>query len=206
MIFCFFFCFIGLLVLLSPLTTASNRFFFNETSLIQVSSAVVPLTSGFDLTFRTCNGGVLLSQKGTNNGFFTLEVVPTVVNYSQTPTLFIASHLRMTWEISGTRQFVPVGTKLDQNFNYKVEFVAGSGAINSTLTLTGISSVDVPNSILGFRNSGPLRAGQPISAGQGFVGCIGSGTNIQLRDSGPGTFFNIKNCTLDNQQGCPDKG
>ena len=112
----------------------------------------------------------------------------------------------MTWEISGTRQFVTVGTKLDQNFNYKVEFVAGSRAINSTLALTGISSVDVPNSILGFRNSGPLRAGQPVSAGLGFVGCIGSGTNIQLRDSGPGTFFNIKNCTLDNQQGCPDKG
>ena len=86
-------------VLLSPLTTASNRFFFNERSLIQVSSAVVPLTSGFDLTFRTCNGGVLLSQTGTNNGFFTLEVVPTVVNYSHTPTLFIASRLRMTWEI-----------------------------------------------------------------------------------------------------------
>lgn len=197
----YFFCFIvGLLVLLTPLTTASDRFFFNETSLIQVSSAVVPLTSGFDLTFRTCNGGVLLGQKGTNNGFFTLEVVPTVVNYSHTPTLFIASHLRMTWEISGTRQFVTVGTKLDQNFNYKVEFVAGSGAVNSTLALTGISSVDVPNSILGFSNSGPLRVGQ------GFIGCIGSGTNIQLRDSGPGTFFNIKNCTLDNQQGCPDKG
>ena len=123
-----FFCFIGRPVLLSPLTTASNRFFFNETSLIQVSSAVVPLTSGFDLTFRTCNGGVLFSQKGTNNGFFTLEVVPTVVNYSHTPTLFIASRLRMTWEISGTRQFVTVGTKLDQNFNYKVEFVAGSGS------------------------------------------------------------------------------
>ena len=123
-----FFYFIGLLVLLSPLTTASNRFLINETSLIQVSSAVVPLTSGFDLTFRTCNGGVLLSQKGTNNGFFTLEVVPTVVNYSHTPTLFIASHLRMTWEISGTRQFVTVGTKLDQNLNYKVEFVSGSGS------------------------------------------------------------------------------
>ena len=96
--------------------------------MIQVSSAVVPLTSGFDLTFRTCNGGVLLSQTGTNNGFFTLEVVPTVVNYSHTPILFITSHLRMTWEISGTRQFVTVGTKLDQNFNYKVEFVAGSGS------------------------------------------------------------------------------
>ena len=98
------FCFIGLLVLLSPLTAVSNRFFFNETSLIQVSSAVVPLTSGFDLTFRTCNGGVLLSQKGTNNGFFILEVVPTVVNCSHTLTLFITSHLRMTWEISGTIQ------------------------------------------------------------------------------------------------------
>ena len=99
--FCFFFLLYRAShpVLLSPLTTASNRFFFNETSLIQVSSAVVPLTSGFDLTFRTCNGGVLLSQKGTNNGFFTLEVVPTVVNYSHTPTLFIASRLRMTWEI-----------------------------------------------------------------------------------------------------------
>ncbi|CAH3109527.1 unnamed protein product, partial [Porites lobata] len=47
--------------------------------------------------------------------------------------------------------------------------------------------------------------GQPISAGQGFIGCIGSGTNVQLRESGPGTFFDIKNCTLDNQQGCPDK-
>ena len=99
--FCFFFLLYRAShpVLLSPLTTASNRFFFNETSLIQVSSAVVPLTSGFDLTFRTCNGGVLLSQKGTNNGFFTLEVVPTVVNYSHTPTLFIASRLRMNWEI-----------------------------------------------------------------------------------------------------------
>ena len=108
----------------------------------------------------------MLSQTGTNNGFFTLEVVPTVVNYSHTPILFIASHLRMTWEISGTRQFVTVGTKLDQNFNYKVEFVAGSGAINSTLTLTGISSVDVPNSIFGFRNSDPLRQVSPSVQGK----------------------------------------
>ena len=64
----------------------------------------------------------------------------------------------------------------------------------------------MPNSIFGFRNSGPLRAGQPISAGQGFICCIGSGTNVQLRESGPGTFFNIENCTVNNQQGCPDKG
>ena len=111
----------------------------------------------------------------------------------------------MTWDIGGTRQFVTLGTNLDQNVNHKVEFLAGNEAINSTLKLD-ISSVDVPNSILGFRNSGPLVAGEPVTEGQGFVGCIGSGTNIQLRDSGSGSFVNIKNCTLDNQQGCPAKG
>ena len=150
----------------------------------------------------------MLSQKGTNNGFFLLEVVPTVVNYSHMPTLFIPSHLKMTWDISGAREFVTLGTKLDQNFNFKVEFAPGSGAINSSLRLQGpsSSSVNVPNSILEFSSSGPLRAGQPDD-GEGFVGCIESGNNILLRDNGPGTFVDVNsNCTLDYQQGCPTKG
>ena len=153
----------------------------------------------------------MLSQKGKNNGFFALEVVPTTVNYSSTPDpLFIASHLKMSWDINGVTDFITLGKDLDRNFIYKVEFSPGSGAINSTLSIGGfpILSVDIPNSILGFEGSGPLMAGSSVIDGEGFVGCIESGRNILLSNTGgPGTFVDVKdNCTLDYQLGCPQKG
>ncbi len=194
----------------SCLSGNCNKFFFNATSQILVSSGssgVIPLQSGFDFSFRTCSGGVLLDQKGTSNDFIQLEVVPTTVNYSVTPVLFIRSHLKMTWKINGMQDSVTLGRDLDQNIIHKVQFTAGSGGINSTLILTGLTtlSVDIPNSILGFVSSGPLFAGSPVSGGTGFVGCIISGRNIQLKKTN--TSINIKeNCTLDNQLGCPAKG
>ena len=150
----------------------------------------------------------MLSQRGINNGFFRLEVVPTTVNYSSSPNpLFIRSHLKMTWDVNGGRsESVTLGTDLDKNHIYKVQFTPGNGAINSALSLYGFTtlSVNVPNSILGFLNSGPLNAG--LGGGEGFVGCIESGRNIQLTDSSP-VAVNIKtNCTLDYQLGCPPKG
>lgn len=175
---------------------------------MQVSSAVIPLQNGFDFSFRTCSGGVLLDQKGTSNGFIRLEVVPTTVNYSVTPVLFIASHFKMTWSINSIQESVTIGKDLDKNIIYKVQFTAGSRGTNSTLSLTGLTSfsVDIPNSILGFINSGPLFVGYPVSGGgTGFVGCIISGRNIPLVKTI--AALNIKkNCTLDNQLGCPTKG
>ena len=215
MCFCVFIyvvCYVLGLLLLQYLHSATcNKFFFNGTSLIQVSSGVIPVNSGFDFSFRTCKGGVLLSQQGTNNGFFVLEVVPTIVNYSSTPSpLFIRSHLKMTWNINGEREVITLGTDLDKNFLYNVQFIPGNGAINSTLRLGGFStqSVDISNSILGFQSSGSLMAGHDVTGGEGFVGCIISGTNIQLTDTGlPGSVINVKkNCPLDNQLGCPKKG
>ncbi|XP_020609124.1 uncharacterized protein LOC110047727, partial [Orbicella faveolata] len=41
-----------------------TKFFFNSTSQTQVPLQVIPLRSGFDFSFRTCSGGVLLDQKG----------------------------------------------------------------------------------------------------------------------------------------------
>ena len=176
---------------------------------MQVSSGVISLQNGFDFSFRTCSGGVLLDQKGTSNGFVRLEVVPTTVNYSITPVLFIASHLKMTWKISSVQDSVILGKDLDKNILYKVQFTAGSGQVNSTLTLTGLTaqSVQIPNTILGFVNSGPLYAGYPVSGGEGFVGCIISGRNIQLVKTISDSSVNIKEiCPLDNQLGCPAKG
>ena len=111
----------------------------------------------------------------------------------------------MTWNVNGVRsESVTLGTDMDKNYIYKVQFTPGSGAINSTLSLDGLTqlSVDVPNSILGFASSGPLNAG--LDGGEGFVGCIESGRNIQLTGS---VAVNIRtNCTLDYQLGCPPKG
>ena len=175
---------------------------------MRVSSAVIPLQSGFDFSFRTCSGGVLLDQKGTSNGFVRLEVVPTTVNYSVTPVLFIASHLKMTWSINSLEESVTLGKDLDQNIIYKVQFTAGSGGTNSTLSLTGLTSfsADIPNNIIDFTNTGPLFVGYSVSGGStGFVGCIISGTNIPLAKTD--TSINInENCTLDYQLGCPTKG
>ena len=203
---CLFFA--GALLLHYSYTVTSNKFFFNATSQMQVTSGVIPLRSGFDFSFRTCHGGVLLDQKGTSNGFIQLEVVPATVNYSLTPVLFIASHLKMTWKVNNIQDSVTLGKDLDQNIIHKVQFTAGSGQINSTLSLTGLtsSSVDIPNSILDFTNSGPLFAGYPVSGGGiGFVGCIISGRNIQL-SRGPSSLNIMENCTLDNQLGCPARG
>lgn len=176
---------------------------------MQVTSGPIPLQNGFDFSFRTCSGGVLLDQRGTSGGFFRLEVVPTTVNYSVTPVLLIKSHLEMTWKINGIQNFITLGKDLpmDKNIIHQVQFSAGSGVINSTLKLTGLTSpsVDIPNSILDFVNTGPLYAGYPVSGETGFVGCIESGRNILLVKTG--SSVNIKdNCTLDDQLGCPSKG
>ena len=198
----------GVFLLHYPHTATCSKFFFNSTSQMQVSSAVIPLQSGFDFSFRTCSGGVLLDQKGTSNGYIRLELVPTTVNYSVTPVLFIASHLKMTWSINSIQESVTLGKDLDQNIIYKVQFTAGSGGTNSTLSLTGLASfsADIPNSILDFSNSGPLFVGSPVSGGgTGFVGCIISGRNIPLVKTI--TSINInENCTLDYRLGCPSKG
>ena len=195
-------------IIIYYISGAYTKFFFNATSQMEVTSGVIPLQSGFDFSFRTCHGGVLLDQKGTSDGFIQLEVVPTTVNYSLTPVLFIASHLKMTWKVNNIQDSVTLGKDLDQNIIHKVQFTAGSGEMNSTLNLTGLtsSSVDIPNSILGFTNSGPLFAGYPVSVGGiGFVGCIISGRNIQL-SRGPSSLNIKENCTLDTQLGCPARG
>ena len=177
---------------------------------MQVTSGVIPLNRSFDLRFRTCKGGVLLSQQGPNSDFFLLEVVPTVVNYSVTPLpLFIPSHLKMTWEVNGIREFVTLGTDLDRNdFNHLVRFNPGDDVVNSTLSVGGLM-VDVSNRILGFVNSGPLFAGLDFrgSGAEGFVGCLESGKNILL-DVGGGVLpvGIINSCPLDSPSGCPQKG
>ena len=195
-------------ILWSFVSGVCTKFFFNSTSQMQVNYTVIPLKNGFEFSFRTCSGGVLLDQKGTNNGFVRLEVVPTTVNYSVTPVLFIASHFKMTWSINSLEESVTLGKDLDQNIIYKVQFTAGSGRTNSTLSLTGLKSfsVDIANNILNFTNGGPLFVGSPVSGGgAGFVGCIISGRNIRLAKGG--TSINIsENCTLDYRLGCPIKG
>ena len=176
---------------------------------MQVNSAVIPLKNGFDFSFRTCSGGVLLDQKGTNNGYVRLEVVPTTVNYSVTPVLFRASHLKMTWSINSAEESITLGTDLDQNIIYKVQFTAGSEGTNSTLSLTGLTSfsVDISNNILDFTNTGPLFVGLPVSGGgAGFVGCIISGKNILLVKSESFSINISENCTLDYLLGCGIKG
>lgn len=197
--------FAGVFLLHYPYTATCSKFFFNSTSQMQVSSALNPLKNGFDFSFRTCSGGVLLDQKGTNNGFVRLEVVPTIVNYSVTPVLFNASHFKMTWSINSSEESVTLGKDLDQNIIYKVQFTAGSGGTNSMLSLTGLTSfsVDISNNILDFTNTGPLFVGS--GGGAGFVGCIMSGKNIPLVKSI--TSININdNCTLDYLLGCGIKG
>lgn len=192
-----------LLLHLSP-CTRSSTFFFNATSSMQVSSASIPLKNGFDFSFRTCSGGVLLDQKGSSNGFVRIEVVRTTVNYTRTPVLFIPSHLRMTWKVNGTEESVTIGKDLDKNILHQVQFTPGSGQVNSTLTLSGLTTqfVQMPNTILEFVSSGPLYAGNHISGGEGFVGCITSGQNIPLPDS---ISVNVNaNCPL-GQSGCPAK-
>lgn len=199
------------LVLLGYLQKATcNKFFFNASSSMQVMSGVIPLNRSFNFRFRTCKGGVLLSQQGSKNDFFLLEVVPTLVNYSvRHLPLFIPSHLKMTWEINGIREFVTVGTDLDKNdFNHLVRFNPGNGVINSTLSV-GTLTVEVSNRILGFVNSGPLFAGLDFSGSgaDGFVGCIESGTNIVLDASGGVAPVGVINsCPLDSPSGCPKKG
>jgi len=175
--------------------------------MMQVATPVIPFQSGFDFSFRTCSGGVLLDQKGPNNGFVRLEVVPTTVNYTVTPALFIASHFKMTWSINSLEESVTLGKDLDQNIIYKVQFTAGSGGTNSTLSLTGLASfsADIPNNIKNFTHTGSLFAGSPVTGGTGFVGCIISGSNIPLAKSV--SSINIsENCTLDYQLGCPTRG
>ena len=206
----FSFVFVAGFVLLGYLQKATcNKFFFNATSSMQVMSGVIPLNRSFNFRFRTCKGGVLLSQQGPNSDFFLLEVVPTLVNYSVTLLpLFIPSHLKMTWEVNGIREFVTVGTDLDRNdFNHLVRFNPGSGVINSTLSV-GTLTVEVSNRILGFVNSGPLFAGLDFtgSGADGFVGCIESGTNIVLDASGVPPVGVINSCPLDSPSGCPKKG
>ena len=175
---------------------------------MQVTSGVIPLNRSFDFRFRTCKGGVLLSQQGLDSDFFLLEVVPTVVNYSVTlMPLFIPSHLKMTWKVNGIKEFVTLGTDLDRNdFNHLVRFDPGDDVVNSTLSVGGLT-VEVSNRILGFVNSGPLFAGVDFgdSGAEGFVGCIESGTNIQL-DSGSGVGVINNSCPLDSPSGCPQKG
>ena len=104
----------------------------------------------------------------------------------------------MTWKINGLQDSVTLGKDLDKNIIHQVQFTAGSGGTNSSLILAGLTSlsVDIPNSILGFVNSGPLFAGCPVSGGGiGFVGCIESGRKIQLRKNAQ-TSLNIReNCT-----------
>ena len=94
----------------------------------------------------------MLDQKGPNKSFVRLEVVPTTVNYSVTPVLFIASHLKMTWSLDSLEVSVTLGKDLNQNIIYKIQFTTGSGGTNSTLSLTGLASfsADIPNNILDF--------------------------------------------------------
>ena len=188
-----------------PSLTVSFNVFFNGSSQIQVTGGVIPLCTGFDFSFRTCHGGILLSQSGTGNGLFLLRVVLTSVNYSISPPHLISSHLEMTWKIGNIQESVSLGKDLDQNVVYKVQFTPGNGVRNSTLQLDGLEtfSVDISDGILNFKNSGPLYAGfDPISGEAGFVGCMESGANIDLTPSDTSVDVS-KNCSLDKQIGCP---
>ncbi|XP_048587267.1 protein crumbs [Nematostella vectensis] len=191
------------------LADAGDKFFFNHTSLLQVSSATLPLNSRFDFRFRTCEGGVLLSQVGnSNNDFFEIIVSKAIVNYtiSVKPPYFTPSQLTVRWKVGGVENFVHVGNELDKSQYFTVRYVPGIGDANSTISLDGpitSYSASIPRDIRSFVSGGPLYAGGG-SGGVWFSGCMESGTNVPFTSESKPTEP-TPGCPLDSIAGCPNR-
>ncbi|XP_048587268.1 neurogenic locus notch homolog protein 1 isoform X1 [Nematostella vectensis] len=191
------------------LADAGDKFFFNHTSLLQVSSATLPLNSRFDFRFRTCEGGVLLSQVGNlNNDFIEISVSKGIVNYtiSVKPLYFTPSQLTVRWKVGGVENFVHVGNELDKSQYFTVRYVPGVGDANSTISLDGpitSYSASMPRDIRSFVSGGPLYAGGG-SGGVWFSGCMESGTNVPFTLESKPTEP-TPGCPLDSIAGCPNR-
>ena len=176
----------------------SVTLFFNKTSFIETKP--LNITKSFHLTFRTCHGGNLLYQNGTNDDFFELSVSKGTMNY--TTRKFTASTLNLRWKISGDRNVssIQVGTQLDQNKPYSVVFKPAVGRRANLSVRLGnvVHTAQVPTTMY---NVSP----GDLTLGKGFLGCISFGDMFDVvnasRDEGTS-----ENCTLNEGNRCKREG
>lgn len=185
------------MTLLLFLSRESVSIFFNRTSYINVKP--LDLKEQFTLSFRTCEGGTLLHQNGSQ-GYFNLKVLPGKVDNATHN--FTESTLALSWSAQGSLNstVLTVGNQLDQNRPYEVVFMprTENQSANLSIHLAGVvQSINIPNSIYHVN-------GDNLTLGQGFFGCITFGGSFDLKNAIK-IMGTSDDCPLDGGEECSPK-
>ncbi|XP_078571953.1 uncharacterized protein LOC144859301 isoform X1 [Branchiostoma floridae x Branchiostoma japonicum] len=172
-------------------TPSANAFFngFNSYAVLPNTLQITSTLTSF--SFRTCNGGQLLRQEGSNGDYVELSLIAS------------GGVLRFSFRKAGGRgeDFVDLGSRLNTNqmwHTVDLEYLVG----NLTLSVDGeritVASQTVRSYVLDIDLSGS--AG--VEVGRGLIGCVHAGPGVQLTTTTSQSNVQWGSCPLENNEGC----
>ncbi|CAH1272075.1 CRB1 [Branchiostoma lanceolatum] len=173
--------------------TPSANAFFNGFNSYAVLPNTLDITSRLtSFSFRTCNGGQLLRQEGSNGDYIEMSLLESGV-------------LRFSFRKAGGRgeDFVDLGSGLTTNqmwHTVNLEYSVG----NLTLSVDGeqitVASQTVRSYVLDIDLSGSVDGG--VMIGRGLIGCVYEGPGVQLTTATSQSSVQWGSCPLENVEGC----
>ncbi|XP_071821592.1 protein crumbs-like isoform X2 [Apostichopus japonicus] len=168
--------------------TNTSRAYFDGSASVTVSRTLDLSKTGF--SFRTCLGGTILQQNGTNGDFFQLSA-----NES-------ASVITVRWESGDTPGSEDIGANLTLR-EVSLQFATSNGTL--TLTVDGVAEL-LAN---GSKNPELLAldlSGSDLVIGEGFTGCVidnmGTDAGLGLCMAVSHTNVEWDTCLIENSTTC----
>ncbi|XP_033116445.1 protein crumbs-like isoform X2 [Anneissia japonica] len=184
----------GMLIICVTCQTGERVGYFNGSSVV-VLNTTINVRNQVQFSFRTCNGGQLLTDNGRNNDTIEFSLDKAT------------GELVVLWSTSGLSNSTRIGSDLNRNIwtsiqlsteifqsGQQVQILVNSGAF-SDVYLSG------PDSEL---LSIDLSGGQLVTIGDGFLGCIEEGSGLNFDDAVYSENVQWETCPLETQQGCDD--
>ncbi|XP_071948886.1 uncharacterized protein [Antedon mediterranea] len=175
-------------------TTGTIEGYFNGSSVI-VLNTTLNIQNGFQFGFRTCNGGQLIIDTGLNNDTFEISLDDA------------SGALIVQWNASGIANSTRIGSNLNSNIwtnvQLSTEIVKSGQQVQIVVDAGSFSDsyVSGPDSeLLSIDLSGRSK----VTIGNGFIGCIEEGSNLDFDDEFYTENVQWGQCPLETQQGCDD--
>ena len=158
-----------------------NLAYFDGTAQATVNT-VLNLQTGIVFSFRTCNGGELLSQTGANGDSINFQVESSTGAF------------RVQWTVGGVSDTLALGSNFNGNLWKPVEVESVLGQLmltvgdNSTILSNTLNTIDL--------------SGGDLVIGNTYDGCLEETRGLNLASASDHTNVRWGDCPLDLQNGC----
>ncbi|XP_078605646.1 uncharacterized protein LOC144878662 isoform X13 [Branchiostoma floridae x Branchiostoma japonicum] len=172
-------------------TPSANAFFngFNSYAVLPNTLQITSTLTSF--SFRTCNGGQLLRQEGSNGDYIELSLIAS------------GGVLRFSFRKAGGRgeDFVDIGSGLNTNqmwHTVDLEYLVG----NLTLSVDGEKITVASQTVRSYVLDIDLSGSAGVEVGRGLIGCVYAGPGVQLTTATSQSNVQWGSCPLEINDGC----